>query len=73
MEQIKIPSMRYIDNMPKEDVEKYAGHWIVVVDDKVVYKAKSVKDLYGPVDGYDENGDMPVIKYIPDDVMQMLV
>ena len=73
MEKIKIPSMKYIDNMPKEDVEKYTGYWIIVVDDKVVYKAKSVKDLYGPVDDYDESGDMPVIKYIPDDEMPMFV
>ncbi len=58
--------MKYIDNMSSDDRKKYAGHWIVVIDDKVVHHAKRGKDIREMVAMHDDRGDMPVVQYIPE-------
>lgn len=63
---MRVPSMKYVDSMPKEDRKMYAGHWIVVVNDKVVCHSKKEADTHEIVDMHDENGDMPVVQYIPE-------
>ena len=37
--------MTYADNMPKKDQEKYAGQWLVIVDNEIVWHNKSARYL----------------------------
>lgn len=63
---MRMPSMKYIDNMSQSDRKKYAGRWIVVVDDRVVHHARRAEDVRQTVAMHDNRGDMPVVQYIPD-------
>ena len=70
---MNFPSMKYLDNMPAEDRKKYAGHWIVVVDDKVVFHSKKEEDTHDIVDIHDDRGDMPVVQHIWEKDMPLLL
>lgn len=70
---MKVPSMKYIDNMSQDDRKKYAGRWIVVVDDRVVHHARSAEDVRKTAARHDDRGDMPVVQYIPEDASPFLL
>ncbi len=62
---MKVPSRKYIDNMSEEDRRRYAGHWIVVVNDMVVHHSRTEKNISKVVAVYDRCGSSPVVQYIP--------
>ncbi len=64
MSDVKFPSMKYLDNMSAADRKKYAGYWIVVLDDKVVHHSKNMDSVRKIVAMYDSRGDTPVVQYI---------
>jgi hypothetical protein len=37
------------ESLTEEDISKYAGQWIAVIDGKVVFNSKSFKHLYTSV------------------------
>lgn len=65
--------MRYVDSMSRADRKKYAGCWIVVVDDRVVHHARRAEDVRETVAMHDDRGDLPVVQYIPEKALPFLL
>ena len=70
---MKTASTEYIDNMPAEDRKKYAGHWIVIVDDTVVCHAEKQRDTWDIIDKYDNAGDIPLVQYVYEEDLPLLL
>ena len=60
------PDMTYADNMPRKDHEKYAGQWVVIVDNEIVWHNKSARYLRKQVEKYNKQNITPIIFRVSD-------
>ena len=51
----------YGENMSKKEKEKYAGQWLVVVNDKIVWNHKYPRGLRNQVQKYNKENITPLI------------
>jgi hypothetical protein len=53
------------ESLNEEDISKYSGNWVAIIDSKVVFNSKSFKELYSYIKK-NYPGQRPLIGKLPE-------